>query len=273
MQWDMISDQGLWIGAAAVVVIFIGALAAYRLKKPKSHHRALSNVAPQNGWTATGRIDFVHPQSSSEFILQVEETRIVDTMGGVEHREIRWRRATLDEAKTVLVSYHAQRNLTMTANFIVSSPTGISEIRTAEASTRKFRSSRMVALQHIPIAMRKWRTLRPNSPPPPLIKRAALDLDGLTCRMQSRSWDVLRGHIQGGNDVVEMSRTRKRNASKPNAIEQLLGIRMSGRIEERVSLVDFNHPASPHHRDFVAVMSGNAKIRGYDQLRRTSFAR
>jgi hypothetical protein len=46
-------------------------------------------------------------------------------MGGVEHREIRWRRATLDEAKTVLVSYHAQRNLTMTANFIVSSPTAM----------------------------------------------------------------------------------------------------------------------------------------------------
>jgi len=35
--------------------------------------------------------------------------------------EIRWPKATLDEAKTVLVSYHAQRNLTMTAHFIVSS--------------------------------------------------------------------------------------------------------------------------------------------------------
>jgi hypothetical protein len=42
-------------------------------------------------------------------------------MGGVEHREIRWRKATLDEAKTVIVGYHAQRNLAMTANFIVSS--------------------------------------------------------------------------------------------------------------------------------------------------------
>ena len=125
MQWDTISDQWLWTGAAAVVLIFIGALAAYRLRKPKSHHKVQSNVAAQNGWTATGRIDFVHPQSSSEFILQVEETRIVDTMGGVEHREISWRRATLDEAKTVLVSYHAQRNLTMTANFIVSSPTAM----------------------------------------------------------------------------------------------------------------------------------------------------
>ena len=43
-------------------------------------------------------------------------------MGGVEHREIRWRKATLDEAKAVVVAYHAQRNLAMTANFIVSSP-------------------------------------------------------------------------------------------------------------------------------------------------------
>jgi hypothetical protein len=30
----------------------------------------------------------------------------------------------LDEAKMVLVSYHAQRNLTMSANFIVSAPSG-----------------------------------------------------------------------------------------------------------------------------------------------------
>ena len=55
-------------------------------------------------------------------MLQVEETQTVNSPGGVEHREIRWRRATLDEAKMVLVSYHAQRNLLMSANFIVSAP-------------------------------------------------------------------------------------------------------------------------------------------------------
>ena len=84
---------------------------------------------------------------------------------------------------------------------------------------------------------------------------------------------LLGGRIQDVNDVEEMSRTRKSNASKPDAVEQLLGIRMSGRIEERAGLVDFNHPASLHYRDFVAVMSGNAKIGGYDQLCRPSFAR
>ena len=123
MQWETIPDQWIWLSAAAVFVVFVAAIAARSLSKTKPHDKTKSHAVAQNGWTATGRIDFVDPQSKGDFVLQVEETRIVDTMGGVEHREIRWRRATLDEAKTVLVSYHAQRNLTLTANFIVSSPT------------------------------------------------------------------------------------------------------------------------------------------------------
>ena len=123
MQWETIPDLWIWLSAAAIFMVFVAAITARSLRKSKPHNKIKSNAAAQNGWTATGRIDFVDPQSKGDFVLQVEETRIVDTMGGVEHREIRWRRATLDEAKTVLVSYHAQRNLTMTANFIVSSPT------------------------------------------------------------------------------------------------------------------------------------------------------
>ena len=56
-------------------------------------------------------------------MLRVEETRVVNSPVGVEHREIRWRKATLDEAKAVMVSYHVQRNLLMSANFVVSAPT------------------------------------------------------------------------------------------------------------------------------------------------------
>jgi hypothetical protein len=67
----------------------------------------------------TGRIDFVDPHSNGDLLLQVEETQIVNSPGGVEHREIRRRRATLGEGKIVLVSYHTQRNLLMSANFIV----------------------------------------------------------------------------------------------------------------------------------------------------------
>jgi len=76
-----------------------------------------------------GELTFLNAQSTDNFILQAEDTRIVDSMGGVEHREIRWRKATLDEAKAGVVAYHAQRNLAMTANFIVS-----------DNDPRKFRS-------------------------------------------------------------------------------------------------------------------------------------
>jgi hypothetical protein len=41
---------------------------------------------------------------------------------GVEHREIRWRRATLPEAKMILESYHAQQNLAMSATFTATAP-------------------------------------------------------------------------------------------------------------------------------------------------------
>ncbi len=131
MQWDeIISNQLLWFGAAAVLVLLAGVFVAFRLHKSKPHDAAPKQ---QNGWTPTGRIDFLNPQSDN-FILQAEDTRIVGSMGGVEHREIRWRKATLDEAKTVVVAYHSQRNLAMTASFIVSSP---------NTDTRKFRSGEL----------------------------------------------------------------------------------------------------------------------------------
>ena len=68
-------------------------------------------------------------------MLQVEETRIVKSPGGVEHREIRWRRATLDEVKMVLVSYHAQRNLLMSPNYTVNAPTRTKQSANGQAET------------------------------------------------------------------------------------------------------------------------------------------
>jgi len=126
MVWDTIdnlratiTDQWLWFSAAIVLVILVGVLAAYKFYKPKPQEPVQHK---QDGWTPTGRVDFIDPQSTGNFVLQAEDTRIVDSIGGVEHREIRWRKATLDEARAVVVSFHAQRNLATTANFIVSSP-------------------------------------------------------------------------------------------------------------------------------------------------------
>jgi hypothetical protein len=122
MTWDAIFEQWPWFAAAAgVLVLVIGLLV---LLRPRSKRQLVTSnsVADNKGWILTGRIDFVDPHSVGELVLQVEETQTVNSPGGVEHREIRWRRATLDEAKMVLVSYHAQRNLLMSANFIVSAP-------------------------------------------------------------------------------------------------------------------------------------------------------
>src|ERR1700735_2074072 len=120
---DAITDQWPWLAAAAAVfVVLVGAFAAYSFYKPKPHSDDPIKNQQQDGWAPTGRIDFIDRQLSGDFVLQVEDTRIADSASGVEHREIRWRKATLDEAKRVIVAYHAQRNLARTANFVVTSP-------------------------------------------------------------------------------------------------------------------------------------------------------
>ena len=123
MTWEAIFEQWPSFAAAAgVLVVVIGLLILLKLKS-KHRPNTTGSAADSKEWVLTGQIDFVDPHSAGELVLQVEETRIVNSPSGIEHREIRWRRATLDEGKVVLVSYHAQRNLLMSANFIVSAPT------------------------------------------------------------------------------------------------------------------------------------------------------
>ena len=57
-------------------------------------------------------------------MLEVEETQTSISPSGVEHHEIRWRRGTLSEAKMILESYHAQRNLAMLPSLSDSTPAG-----------------------------------------------------------------------------------------------------------------------------------------------------
>jgi hypothetical protein len=114
-------QQWYWYAAAAVLVVAAGVFALLKPKSKVQFERA-NVVADGKDWTWTGRIDLANPKSAEDFVLRVEETRVVTSPVGLEHREIRWRGATLDEAKTVMVSYHIQRNLAMTTNFVVSTP-------------------------------------------------------------------------------------------------------------------------------------------------------
>ena len=68
----------------------------------------------KRNWVPTGRIDFAsrvtgNPSESdepSDFKLIVEERRIVESATGLENLEIRWRQASLREAKIVVAQYH-----------------------------------------------------------------------------------------------------------------------------------------------------------------------
>lgn len=68
----------------------------------------------KRNWVPTGRIDLAtrfngnaaDVDQPSEFKLMVEERRIVESVTGLENLEIRWRQATLREAKVVVMQYH-----------------------------------------------------------------------------------------------------------------------------------------------------------------------
>src|SRR6516164_8622608 len=119
LTWDAMLQAWPWFGAAAVV--FMVAVGSFIALKPKPK-RQPEKPAEKMGWTLTGRIDLADPQSVGAFVLEVEESRISVSPSGVEHREIRWRRATLPEAKIVLESYHAQQNLAMSSTFTATAP-------------------------------------------------------------------------------------------------------------------------------------------------------
>ena len=135
MTWEAILAEWPWFAAAAGILIVVVGLLVLLKPKSKRQPNTTGSAADNKGWVLTGRIDFVDPHSVGELVLQVEETQIVNSPGGVEHREIRWRRATLDEAKMVLVSYHAQRNLLMSPNYTVSAPSRTKQSTNGQTET------------------------------------------------------------------------------------------------------------------------------------------
>ena len=124
LKLDAILQASPWFGAAAVVFIVAVGLVIALKPKPKPQPETTGDAVDGMEWTATRRIDFTGPQLAGAFVLQVEESQISTSPTGVEHAKIRWRRATLAEAKMVLKSYHAQENLAMSGAFNATAPTG-----------------------------------------------------------------------------------------------------------------------------------------------------
>ena len=124
LTWNALLQAWPWFAAAVTVfVVAVGLFIALNLK-PKRQPQPAADAADNMEWTLTRRIDLADPDLIGAFVLEVEESRISTSPTGVEHHEIRWRRATLPEAKMVLESYHAQQNLAAAATFTAIAPAG-----------------------------------------------------------------------------------------------------------------------------------------------------
>jgi hypothetical protein len=115
---DALRDAGaspvFWLVLAAVLVIaIVGYLVARRAGVGSPSAGETGKVI--NDWTPTGRIDFAGPSmdataadTPASFYLQAEEIRLLVSFSGIERKEIRWRKATLSEAKRVVNVFHRQ---------------------------------------------------------------------------------------------------------------------------------------------------------------------
>ena len=135
LTWDAILQAWPWFAAAAAV--FVVAVGLFIAVKPKHKRQpeTTADAADKMEWTLTRRIDLTDPQSVGAFVVEVEEIRISTSPTGVEHREVRWRKATLPEAKMVLESYHAQQNLSMSATFPATAPAGTTRNENGQAES------------------------------------------------------------------------------------------------------------------------------------------
>jgi hypothetical protein len=115
---DALRDAGaspvFWLVlAAALVVAIVGYLIARRGGVGSPSAGDVGKVI--NDWTPTGRIDFAGPSmdttaadAPASYYLQAEDIRLLVSFSGIERKEIRWRKATLNEAKRVVQVFHRQ---------------------------------------------------------------------------------------------------------------------------------------------------------------------
>jgi hypothetical protein len=89
-----------YLGFAAIAVGVIG-LALSRRRRSQKPKREAGEVI--SDWRPTGKIDFSQTgaDDAALFFLQTEEYRVLQSLSGTKHVEVRWRPATLEDAKRI----------------------------------------------------------------------------------------------------------------------------------------------------------------------------
>jgi hypothetical protein len=108
-------DPWVIIAIAAVGVIAGGLIMAFGFRKTGQKPAAYGHVdgVLKQDWTRTGNIDFhaavLESVSPQPLTLRVEEKRVTENAMGQDVVELRWRLATLDEAKELVVCWNSRQ--------------------------------------------------------------------------------------------------------------------------------------------------------------------
>jgi hypothetical protein len=109
-----------WIGFAAIwLLILVLLIALFVRDRRRSHHSKIPPPPIVRDWLATGRINAVADAEAmeraddvgAEFVLLVEENRLVEDISGLPNVEIRWRHPTRQEVREVVRRYHEKIEL------------------------------------------------------------------------------------------------------------------------------------------------------------------
>jgi hypothetical protein len=109
-------DAWVIIAIAAIGVIAGGLIMAFGFRKTTeqkpSAFAQIDGVLKQD-WTRTGNIDFhaaaLESSSPQPLTLRIEEKRVTENAMGQDVVELRWRLATLEEAKELVVCWNARQ--------------------------------------------------------------------------------------------------------------------------------------------------------------------
>jgi hypothetical protein len=115
---DILRDAGsspvFWFGLAIILVLAIAGHFLFR-RGEVATSAAGEGAKVVHDWIPTGRIDFAGPSmdesaadTPASFYLQAEDARFLLSFSGIERKEVRWRKATLNEAKKVVNVFHRQ---------------------------------------------------------------------------------------------------------------------------------------------------------------------
>jgi hypothetical protein len=109
--------MGPWVilAIAATGAIAGGLMMAFGFRKAEHKPQAFGQIdgVLKQDWTRTGNIDFhaaaLESSSPQPLTLRVEEKRVTQNAMGQDVIELRWRLATLDEAKELVICWNSRQ--------------------------------------------------------------------------------------------------------------------------------------------------------------------